>query len=94
MAQRISEAGHRIVEAPQSAVTCVLVTCTVIEATERKMLKRMKELAGDHRRLVVAGCMASVQSDIIKQAVPTAEILPPTEMDRVTDLLPHATDAG
>ncbi|MFQ5838350.1 MAG: tRNA (N(6)-L-threonylcarbamoyladenosine(37)-C(2))-methylthiotransferase [Thermoplasmata archaeon] len=93
IARRLSEAGHRIVEGPDGADACVLVTCTVIETTERRMLKRMRQLAGKDRRLVVAGCMASVQTDVIKEAVPSADVVPPTQMDRIADLLPSAADA-
>ncbi len=94
IARRLSQAGHRILDRPDGADACVLVTCTVIESTERKMLKRMRQLASGGRRLVVAGCMASVQSEIIKEEVPSAEVVPPTQMDRIPAFFPTHPDSG
>lgn len=82
-----------MVETSQQADTCVLVTCTVIEATERRMLKRMRELARGHRRLLVAGCMASVQSAVIQKTVPAAEVVPPTDIEGLLGRLPPARDS-
>lgn len=88
IARRIAQGGHRLVEAPEAADACVLVTCTVIERTERNMVRRMRELAEDGRKLVVGGCMAAVQEEAIRRVVPSASILPPTRMEELEDHLP------
>lgn len=92
IAAQLAEAGHRLVDHPDRADACVLVTCTVIETTERKMVKRMRQLAQGDRQLIVAGCMAPVQAETIRSAVPEAELLPPTEMERLPELLPGVGD--
>lgn len=94
IAQRLSETGHHLVPRPQEADACILVTCTVVETTERKMLRRMRELASPRRRLVVTGCMAAVQADRIREAVPAAAILPPTQPEALTALFPPVGDAS
>nr|NIM47826.1 MiaB/RimO family radical SAM methylthiotransferase [Gemmatimonadales bacterium] len=92
LARRLSAEGHRIVSEEDQADACVLVTCTVIEATERKMRKRMQQLSQNHRRLIVAGCMASAQSATVLGAVPRATLVPPSRVEEVGRLLPGAVD--
>ena len=44
MEELLEGAGHKIVQ-PDDADTSLVVTCCVIESTERRMLKRIRELA-------------------------------------------------
>jgi MiaB-like tRNA modifying enzyme len=82
--------GHDIVVDEEESEVLVLVTCTVIETTELRMLKRLKELTQTGKMVVVAGCMASVQKDQILQNNPDALILTPQylkDMGKVADIL-------
>jgi MiaB-like tRNA modifying enzyme len=54
----------------------VIVTCTVIGTTEQRMLSRLREFKKTGKKVVVAGCMASIQSDLIKSILPDATLLP------------------
>lgn len=60
--QRLQSAGHRPTEL-QAADVAILNTCTVIETTERKMLRRAKKLATATEDLIVTGCMALAQGE-------------------------------
>ena len=82
--------GHEIVSEEEQSEVLVLVTCTVIETTELRMLKRLKELTKTGKMVVVAGCMASVQKDVILSNNPDALILTPQylkDMGKVADIL-------
>ena len=48
----------------------VLVTCTVIDTTEQRMLSRLRTFKKTNKKIIVAGCMASVQADLIKSVIP------------------------
>jgi len=61
MQEALAGHGHTITSSAAQADAHVLVTCTVIETTERKMVRRMSELAAHDRPFVVAGCMAAAQ---------------------------------
>lgn len=91
MQQALSSRGHAIVPSPAEADTSVLVTCTVIDHTERKMLKRMRALAVGGKPLVVAGCMAAAQRDLVRRTVPEAKLLPPRKWPQIVDLLGAGT---
>ncbi|MGD0057609.1 MAG: tRNA (N(6)-L-threonylcarbamoyladenosine(37)-C(2))-methylthiotransferase [Methanomassiliicoccales archaeon] len=87
--KKLESLGHEVVQSAEDADVVVLNTCTVIRPTEMKMIKRMKEISKQGKRLVVSGCMAAVQPDQIKETVPDALIIPPFEYD---SFLPLVTD--
>ncbi len=85
--QKLSSLGHEIVDSPLDADLIVLNTCTVIGETERKMLKRMKDIASQRKSLVVSGCMASIQVDEILRAAPEALVVAPNSYGSFSSLI-------
>ncbi len=65
----------------------VVYTCTVIESTQIKMLRRLIELAQDGRRLIVTGCMANVQAELILEAVSDACVVKIEDQFTIPSLL-------
>jgi len=61
--RRLRDAGHHRVDGPGAADVAILNTCTVIEKTERNMLRRAEELAEETADLYVTGCMALAQGE-------------------------------
>ncbi|WP_299236558.1 tRNA (N(6)-L-threonylcarbamoyladenosine(37)-C(2))-methylthiotransferase [Natronomonas sp.] len=59
----LRDAGHHRAESPEGADVAILNTCTVVEKTERNMLRRAEELASETADLIVTGCMALAQGD-------------------------------
>jgi MiaB-like tRNA modifying enzyme len=59
----LRDAGHYRVESPEDADVAILNTCTVVEKTERNMLRRAEELAAETADLIVTGCMALAQGE-------------------------------
>ncbi len=72
----LADNGWDIVHEPEGADLAVLVTCVVIETTEREMLKRVKQLSGS-KRLVITGCMATACRDKTERLAPNALFMPP-----------------
>jgi len=62
---------------PDEADAVIVNTCTVIEATERKMLRRLAAFAD--RDLYVTGCMPLVQMERIR-SVCTPQVIHPDEI--------------
>jgi MiaB-like tRNA modifying enzyme len=60
--RRLRDAGHHRTPLEEADVA-ILNTCTVIEKTERNMLRRAEELADEVADLYVTGCMALAQGD-------------------------------
>ncbi|TKX71443.1 tRNA (N(6)-L-threonylcarbamoyladenosine(37)-C(2))-methylthiotransferase [Halorubrum sp. SP9] len=71
----LRDGGHRPADGPDDADVAILNTCTVVEKTERNMLRRAEELSETTAELVVTGCMALAQGDLFEGADVDAEIL-------------------
>jgi MiaB/RimO family radical SAM methylthiotransferase len=78
---------HEIVDSIEEADVLVLVTCIVIESTERRMINRIKNFSSTGKKLVVAGCMASAESEKIKKIAEDAKILPPDSLCKILELI-------
>ncbi len=79
--------NYEIVEKIENADTIVVLTCTVINTTEQKIISQLKKYKKTGKKIIVAGCMASVQTDKIKKILPDAKFLPPQYSHHIIDLL-------
>jgi len=86
MAEALREGGHAITTDSESADANLLVTCTVIDATERRMVSRMKALAGTGKPLIISGCMATAQPAVVSEIAPQAELVPPGDLARLSKI--------
>ena len=62
---------------PRPGESIIVNTCTVKKATEQKISHRLKVLHASGANVVVTGCMAGANPDIIRANAPNAKILPP-----------------
>ena len=81
------EKGHQIVSDVGQADAIILNTCTVIDTTQQRMINRIKKLMREGKTLIVAGCMASAQAEIVKKIAKDAILLPPRSVVYVDDAL-------
>jgi len=75
IAELMEECGWAQTSSVEQADLLVLATCTVIETTERKMLKRLRSMVSHNKPLLVAGCMAEVQKEVVKSIAPQSEFI-------------------
>lgn len=59
----LRDGGHHPVDGPAEADVAILNTCTVVEKTDRNMLRRAEELQAETADLIVTGCMALAQGE-------------------------------
>ena len=71
----LRNAGHTIVERAQDAEVVILNTCTVTRRTELNVLKRLRALQAKGKPVVVAGCMAAAQPELVKDVLGEEVIL-------------------
>jgi len=71
----LRDAGHYRVDGPKAADVAILNSCTVVEKTERNMLRRAEELAEETADLIVTGCMALAQGQEFDEAGLDAQVL-------------------
>ena len=81
LSQRMNSMGHLEVDSIDDADIVILNTCTVVDTTEKKMIRRMGELKRAGKDVVVTGCMAKVQRNRITVRLPESLIIPPDEYD-------------
>ncbi len=73
--RKLRESGHYPVDGPDKADVAILNTCTVVEKTERNMLRRAEELADETADLIVTGCMALAQGEEFAETGLDARVL-------------------
>jgi len=84
--ERLRESGHTPAASAEDAEAVVLVTCDVIEHTERHMKRLIDEYRSAGKKLIVAGCMAAVEQKRLKQD--GLEILLFDDYQKVAERLP------
>ena len=61
----LKKRSHKIVKKLENADIIIINTCTVIDTTEQKMISRIKKFKKNNKKVIVTGCMASIQKDLI-----------------------------
>ena len=81
--------GLEIASNPENAQAIIINTCTVKGRTERRMLNRIDELHQrlGNRKLIIAGCMPTLQSDLIAEVAPGSMCFGTYEYHRIPDAL-------
>ncbi len=89
MERVLRERGAFIVDDPGKADVVVVNTCAVRGDTERRMLRRIRELEEARRRLgfrlIVAGCLANVRPHTILELAPEASLVEPDALERIDE---------
>ena len=79
--------SYEIVKNIKNADIIIIHTCTVINTTEQRMLSRFRYFKKYDKKIIITGCMASIQADLIKSVLPKAIILPPQYSHHIIDVL-------
>jgi len=91
--RELASMGHQLVKS-DGADLVVISTCTVIQSTENRMLKRVRELSSNGKKVVVAGCLAVVGAEQVLEADPGAVIMPFDRYDSFRDLVEGCIGRG
>ncbi len=81
--------GWSMASDPGDADLSVLVACVVIESTENRMLKRLRPLSSSGR-VIVTGCMATARKEAAQAVLPSAEFVPPGDLQSFAELVGRA----
>jgi len=68
--------GFRLSDSSEAADLVVVNTCTVKGQTEARMVERIRELSREGKRVVVTGCMATVQRGLLASLVNVEDVIP------------------
>lgn len=79
--------GYKIARDEQESSINIVVTCSVKDATEHKMLYRIKQLAKLKKPIVIAGCLPKADRERVEYLFPFASLLGPHSIDRTVDIV-------
>ena len=91
-ASRLQELGHGIATAPEAADLVVVNTCAVTAEAVRKSRKLLRRAQRENPRakLVVSGCLASLDGDTLAREQGVALVVPNRDKDRLVEIAAEA----
>ena len=87
LSRKMDSLGHVRVDSVDDADIVILNTCTVVETTEKNMIRRMGDLKNKEKKVIVTGCMAKVQPKRITIRLPDSLVIPPDRYGEFSDLV-------
>ena len=82
IAGTLNNHGYNIVNCIDNSDLNIMVTCSVKDSTEHKMLHRIKQLTVDNKPLLVAGCLTKTERKKIEKINPNVSLLGPNSLDK------------
>jgi MiaB-like tRNA modifying enzyme len=86
----LRNAGYDIARSHSEGTLSLVVTCSVKDATEHKMMSRLRSLTRSGKPLVVAGCLPKADRARVEAQSPNASLLGPHSIDRVVEVAASA----
>lgn len=86
----IRNGGHTLAEDPSQSDLNLIVTCSVKDATAKRMLHRIKSLGAADEPLVVAGCLPKAEPRTVQRAAGTASMMGPGSIGRTLSIVQSA----
>ena len=79
--------GYKIVSEEGKSDLNIIVTCSVKDSTEHKILHQIGNLTKSNKPLVVAGCLPKTERKKIEEINPNASLLGPNSLDKILELI-------
>lgn len=86
----LKEAGYEIATKKSDSALNLIVTCSVKDTTEHKMISRIRTMAKSGKPLVVAGCLPKADKAKIESTSPSASLIGPNSIDKAPDAVRSA----
>jgi MiaB-like tRNA modifying enzyme len=90
----LKSAGYEIAQSRKEGSLNLIVTCSVKDTTEHKMVHRIKQLSKTGKPLVVAGCLPKADRALVESLNSTASLMGPDLIDRSADVVASALSGG
>ena len=84
---QLKNCGYDIATCKEESSLNLIVTCSVKDATEHKMLFRINRLASLGKPIIVAGCLPKADKNKIESLFPYASLLGPNSIDKTIDVV-------
>jgi threonylcarbamoyladenosine tRNA methylthiotransferase CDKAL1 len=90
IAGQLKTNGYELADFEEDSSLNIIVTCSVKDATEHKMLHRIQELTKAKKPTVLAGCLPKADRDRVENMFPSVSLLGPQSIDRTMDVVNSA----
>lgn len=84
----LESGGHTVVPVCDTAEIIVVNTCTVKNGTAQKILYKLKNLDRSGKKVIVTGCMAGANRDLIAEHAPHASIITTQNVGEINRIIP------
>lgn len=82
--------GYEIASDEKESALNIIVTCSVKDVTQHRMLYRIEKLSKSIKPLIVAGCLPKTERQLIESLNPFASLLGPHSIDKTLDVVHSA----
>jgi threonylcarbamoyladenosine tRNA methylthiotransferase CDKAL1 len=86
----LKEAGYEIATKRSESALNLIVTCSVKDTTEHKMMSRIRTMVKSGKPLVVAGCLPKADKAKIESVSSSASLIGPNSIDKAPDAVRSA----
>ncbi len=90
----LKSAGYEIAQSRKEGSLNLIVTCSVKDTTEHKMVHRIKQLSKTGKPLVVAGCLPKADRALVESLNSRASLMGPDSIYRSADVVASALSGG
>ncbi|HET7344794.1 MAG TPA: tRNA (N(6)-L-threonylcarbamoyladenosine(37)-C(2))-methylthiotransferase, partial [Nitrososphaeraceae archaeon] len=86
----LENSGYELATNEDESSINLIVTCSVKDVTEHKMLYRIDRLSKLGKPIVIAGCLPKADRYRVESLSPSASLLGPHSIDKTVDVVNHA----
>jgi MiaB-like tRNA modifying enzyme len=90
----LKEAGYEIATKKSESALNLIVTCSVKDTTEHRMVSRIRTMTKSGKPLIVAGCLPKADRVKVESVSSSASLLGPNCIDRALDAVRLALSGG
>ena len=90
IAGQLKTNGYEMADFEKDSSLNIIVTCSVKDATEHKMLHRIQELTKAKKPTILAGCLPKADRDRVENLFPSVSLLGPQSIDKTIDVVNSA----
>ena len=83
-------AGYELAQSRKDGMINLIVTCSVKDTTEHKMVHRIKQLSKTGKPLVIAGCLPKADRALVESLNASASLMGPHSIDKSADVVASA----
>ncbi len=87
IAGQLRNNGFDIANNSDAANINLIVTCSVKDTTEHKMVHRIKDLSKNNKPIVIAGCLPSADQKLVEKINPNASLMGPNSIDKTIEIV-------